>query len=67
MLRSETKGGRYFTIEVPYVLMHTRGNPSNMMSLATYRRDEALFSQVATELRENIHDAMESGKSWWSC
>mmetsp|Transcript_33157 Transcript_33157/g.130520 ORF Transcript_33157/g.130520 Transcript_33157/m.130520 type:complete len:452 (-) Transcript_33157:2843-4198(-) len=53
------------TLEVPYVLMHTRGNPSNMMSLATYRRDEALFSQVATELRENIHDAMESGIPRW--
>uniref|UniRef100_A0A7S0G4V2 Pterin-binding domain-containing protein n=1 Tax=Rhodosorus marinus TaxID=101924 RepID=A0A7S0G4V2_9RHOD len=53
------------TLGVPYVLMHTRGNPSNMMSLATYRRDETLHSQVATELRESINDAMESGIPRW--
>jgi dihydropteroate synthase len=51
-------------LNVPIILMHMRGTPQTMNSLATYDGD--LIEVIGRELRERVEEAVKSGIRRWN-
>ena len=52
------------SLQVPYILMHSRGTPETMQSLVDYSDD--VVADVSQELEERVERAMEAGIQRWN-
>lgn len=51
-------------LQVPFVIMHTRGTPDTMNSMAEYKND--ITDEVCAELDDQIQKATEVGVPRWN-
>ncbi|GAA5977696.1 hypothetical protein JCM11641_001381 [Rhodosporidiobolus odoratus] len=53
-------------LDVPVVLMHSRGTPETMTTLADYAKDGGVVQGVRREMQEMVRSALEAGIRRWN-